>query len=472
MKKNILIVDDEKSICTFLALALEDEYEVYTADSPEQAYELLEKEKISLVILDLMLGEASGMDVLREIKEKDADIAVIMMTAYGDIKTSVEAIKQGAFHYLSKPVDIDELQHYIRQALEMQHLSRRVESLSAALEELEQRTYYGDIVGKSEPMQKIYQLIEKVKDIDTSVIITGERGTGKELVARAIHHDGARRNENFVSINCAAIPEGLLEEEFFGHAKGTFTGAIADKKGKLELADHGTLFLDEIGDMPLALQGKLLRVLQEKEMMPVGGVEYKKIDVRVICATNRNLMAMVQEGTFRQDLYYRLHVVNIHVPPLKERKQDIPDLCETILARLGKEMKRPAATLTPEAERFLLEYNYPGNVRELINILEYACIVCTDGKIDIKDFPGEMLGNQRLNAAMAGGMPIEGSIVLEELTPAEAVNRYLSGMAIKDVERLLIENALMKNPQSKRAAAKELGISDRSLFYKIQEYGL
>lgn len=471
MRKNILIVDDEKSICTFLALALEDEYVVFTAESPEQAYDILEKEKISLVILDLMLGEASGMDVLREIKTKDADIAVIMMTAYGDIKTSVEAIKQGAFHYLSKPVDIDELLHYIGQALEMQHLSRRVESLSAALEELEQRTYYGDIVGKSEPMQKIYQLIEKVKDLDTSVIITGESGTGKELVARAIHHEGARKNENFVSINCAAIPDGLLEEEFFGHAKGSFTGAISDKKGKLELADHGTLFLDEVGDMPLALQGKLLRVLQEKEMMPIGGVEYKKIDVRVICATNRNLMAMVQEGTFRQDLYYRLHVVNIQVPPLRERKQDILDLCKAFLARLSKEMKRPQAVLTPEAERFLLEYNFPGNVRELINILEYACIVCDDGRIDITDFPGDMMGLQRVTAG-ADGVQVPGGMIISEMTAEEAVSKYLNGMTIREVEKLLIENALVSNPQSKRAAAKALGISDRSLFYKIQEYEL
>ena len=465
MRRKILIIDDEKSICTFLAMALEDEYEVFTAETPKRAYEIFEEEKISLVILDLLLGETSGLEVLRELKARDSEVAVIMVTAYGDIKSSVEAIKQGAFHYLSKPLDLDELRHYIRQALEMQNLSRRVEGLSAALEELEQRTYYGDMVGKSEAMQKIYRLIDKVKDLDTNVIITGESGTGKELVARAIHREGSRRKENFVSINCAAIPEGLLEEEFFGHVKGTFTGAIADKKGKLELADHGTLFLDEVGDMPLALQGKLLRVLQEKEMMPVGGVEYKKIDVRVICATNRNLMSMVQEGTFRQDLYYRLHVMNIPVPPLRERKQDIPDLCASILARLAETMKRPAAALAPEAERFLLEYNYPGNVRELINILEYACIVCSEGKIEVNDFPGEILETQR-SARTAADQPAR------EMTSGEAVRQYLSGLTIKDVEKLLIKNALQENPHSKRAAARALGISDRSLFYKIQEYGL
>lgn len=471
MKKKILIVDDEMSICTFLSLALEDEYEVFTAQSSQSAYNILEKEKIALVVLDLLLGEENGLDILKSIKENSEEIAVIMMTAYGDIKTSVEAIKRGAFHYLSKPIDLDELQHYIKQALELQNLSRRVENLSAALEELEQRTYYGEIIGKSEPMQQVYRLIEKVKNLDTSVIITGESGTGKELVARAIHNNGARKNENFVSINCAAIPEGLLEEEFFGHAKGSFTGALVDKKGKLELADHGTLFLDEVGDMPLALQGKLLRALQEKEMMPIGGDKYKKIDVRVICATNRNLKSMVDEGSFRQDLYYRINVVNIHVPTLKERRQDIPDLCSNILARLCEKMNRPHVVLTSEAERFLLEYSYPGNVRELINILEYAMIVCADGKIDVKDFPGEVMEANRAAqngiTALGDGLQPEGKI-----TAAEAVKRYLSGMTIKEVEKLMIENALLSNPQSKRAAARELGISDRNLFYKIQEYDL
>lgn len=468
MKKKILIIDDEKSICAFLSLALEDKYDVFTAQAYDSAYEILEKEKISVVILDLLLGEESGLAVLKKIKEINPEIVVIMMTAYGDIKTSVEAIKCGAFHYLSKPLDLDELQHYISQGLELQNLSRKVESLSAALEELEQKTYYGDIIGKSEPMQKVYRLIDKVKNLDTSVIITGESGTGKELVARAIHNSGIRKNENFVSINCAAIPEGLLEEEFFGHTKGSFTGAVVDKKGKLELADHGTLFLDEVGDMPIALQGKLLRVLQEKEMMPIGGDKYKKIDVRVICATNRNLKTMVEEGTFRSDLYYRLHVVNIHVPTLKERKQDIPDLCSNILKGLCEKMKRPYMTLTSDAERFLLEYNYPGNVRELINILEYACIICTEGKIDIKDFPGEVLEAKRtvVNDLRDGWKNID------NMTAADAVKKYLSGMTIKDVEKLMIQNALESNPQSKRAAARELGISDRSLFYKIQEYHL
>ncbi len=454
----ILIVDDESSICTFLSIALEDEFDVLTANNSQQVFELLKKHKIHLIVLDLMLGDENGLDLLRNVKSQYPEVAVIMMTAFGDISTSVEAIKRGASHYLCKPVNIDELLLYAKQALEIQHLSRRVESLSTELVELEQRAYFGDIIGKSAPMQKVYQLIDRVKDVDASVVITGESGTGKELVARAIHRSGSRAKENFVSVNCAAIPEGLLEEEFFGHVKGSFTGAISDKKGKLELADHGTLFLDEVGDMPLNLQGKLLRVLQEKEMTPIGGVSTKKIDVRVLCATNRDLISMVQAGTFRSDLYYRLHVVNIHVPPLRERKQDIPDLCRAIIKRFANEMKRDFDGFTPEAERLLLKYNYPGNVRELINMLEYACILCNRGQVDVSDLPEAIFSESITETA--------------DLTAAQAVEKYLKGMSIRDVEKLMVECALAENPQSKRAAARQLGISERSLFYKIQEFKL
>ncbi len=457
MKQAILIIDDESSICTFLSLALEDEFEVFTANSSTQAFACMKKHKIHLVLLDLILGEENGLEILSRIKENWPEISVIMMTAFGDISTSVEAIKRGAFHYLCKPINMEELLLYARQALEFQHLSRRVESLSSELVELEQRTYYGDIVGKSLPMQKVYQLIDRVKDVDASVIISGESGTGKELVARAIHRNGLRRNENFVSINCAAIPEGLLEEEFFGHVKGSFTGAVADKKGKLELADHGTLFLDEVGDMPLGLQGKLLRVLQEKERTPIGGMMPKKVDIRVICATNKDLPAMVKEGTFRMDLYYRLHVINIPIPPLRERKQDIPDLCRSILKELSSQIKRSITGISPEAERILLQYSYPGNVRELINILEYACVLCNGDTISAEDLPEEISRNgSRQN----------------EITAQEAVKQYLGNMTIRDMEKLMVANALEQFPQSKRAAARQLGISERTLFYKIQEFDL
>ena len=457
MKPEILIVDDEKSICTFLELALEDDYEVTSAADTEGTMKIMRTRCINVVLLDLNLGAESGMDLLSLLKKEYPETAVIMMTAYGDIRTSVEAVKRGAANYLCKPVVMEELKIYIEQALQMQHLSRRVENLASEVEELEQRSYYGDIIGKSEPMQRVYKLIDRVKDADVSIVISGESGTGKELVARAIHKGGSRHGENFVSINCAAIPEGLLEEELFGHVKGSFTSAYADKKGKFELADRGTLFLDEIGDMPLALQGKLLRVLQEKEVMPVGGAVGKRVDVRVICATNKDLAGMVEEGLFRSDLYYRLHVVEIHIPPLRERRQDIPDLCRVILDRInaGKETK---LSISRAAEKMLLQYSYPGNVRELINMLEYARIMVSGDVIEPTDLPIEL----------ETGRDLKGS----EMTAARAVKRYLGQMTIKDVERLMIINAVEENPQNKKAAAKQLGISERTLFYKLSEYGL
>ncbi|MCR4711238.1 MAG: sigma-54 dependent transcriptional regulator [Clostridia bacterium] len=457
MKPGILIVDDEKSICTFLELALEDDYEVTSAVDTEGTMKIMQTQQIDVVLLDLNLGTESGMDLLSLLKKEYPETAVIMMTAYGDIRTSVEAVKRGAANYLCKPVVMEELKIYIEQALQMKHLSRRVENLTSEVEELEQRSYYGDIIGKSEPMQRVYKLIDRVKDADVSIMISGESGTGKELVARAIHKGGSRKNENFVSINCAAIPEGLLEEELFGHVKGSFTSAYADKKGKFELADRGTLFLDEIGDMPLALQGKLLRVLQEKEVMPVGGTAAKQVDVRVICATNKDLPGMIEEGLFRRDLYYRLHVVEIHIPPLRERRQDIPDLCRVILDRINTGKETPSR-LSRAAEKMLLQYSYPGNVRELINMLEYARIMASGEVIEPADLPVEL----------ETGRDLKGS----EMTAAHAVKRYLSQMTIKDVERLMIINAVEENPQNKKAAARQLGISERTLFYKLSEYGL
>lgn len=460
MRANILIADDERSIGAFLSLALEDEFNVFVANSAEEAMQILSKRKIHLLLLDLILGEVNGMDVLRDVRQRYPGTAVIMMTAFGNIDTSVEAIKLGAFHYLCKPINVDELMVYVRQALEFQHLSRRVESLSTELEEMEQRTYYGDIIGKSPPMQKVYRMIDRLKDVDASVIISGESGTGKELVARAIHRNGVRKNENFVSVNCAAIPEGLLEEEFFGHVKGAFTGAVSDKKGKLEMADHGTLFLDEVGDMPISLQGKLLRALQEQETIPIGGNTYRKIDVRVVCATNRDLLQMVREKAFRSDLYYRLHVVDIRLPALRERKQDIPDLCSAILARTSKSGREPVTGLTPEAQRLLLRYDYPGNVRELVNILEYACVVCTGSIIGVDDLPDDLrIADEEASADGAPKVP--------DVLPAA-----LRGLTIKEAERLMVRAALEAHPESRRAAAQQLGISERSLFYKIQEYGL
>lgn len=456
MKSGILIVDDEKSICTFLEMALEDNYQVYTAADTAGTFEIMHTKRINVVLLDLNLGAESGMDLLSLLRQEYPETAVIMMTAYGDIRTSVEAIKRGATNYLCKPVMIDELMLYIEQALQLQNLSRRVENLTNEMEELEQRTYYGDIVGKSEPMQRVYRMIERVKNAEASVVISGESGTGKELVARAIHRGGNRNKENFVSINCAAIPEGLLEEELFGHVKGSFTGALTDKQGKFELADRGTIFFDEMGDMPLNLQGKILRVLQEREVTPIGGTNPRQIDIRVICATNKDLAAMVAEGSFRKDLYYRLHVIEIHVPPLRERRQDIPELCKVFLDRVSEGKRK--IKLSENAGKALLRYQFPGNVRELFNMLEYASIMCSGDTIEIEDLPLD--SRQSIDAYK------------DEGTSLWAVQRYLSGLTIKDVERLMIKSVLEKNPHNMRTAAQELGISERSLFYKKSEYGL
>lgn len=456
MKPKILVLDDEQGICLFLSMSLEDDYTVLTANTPSQAYKILESQDISLVLVDLMLGRKSGLDVLKTIKVSHPSVAVIMMTAYGNVSSSVEAIKLGAHNYLQKPLNIDELKVFIAQALEFQTLNRKVEVYS---EELETRNSYANMVGRSQQMQKVYQLIDKLKRVDTGVLITGESGTGKELVARAIHFSGDRRDKPFITTNCAAIPDGLMEEEFFGHKKGTFTGAVADRQGKLELADGGTFFLDEVGELSLELQSKLLRAIQEKEIRPIGAASPKKIDVRYIAATNRDLWEMVKEGRFRQDLYYRLQVVEIRMPPLRERQQDIPLLCEHFLKRLSREKGQSASGLSKGAEALLMNYNYPGNVRELINALEYAMVISDGPVIEAEDLPESI--------RLGKGREVESSMGAEE-----AVKTFLADMSIKDVERLMVKAALERYPQSKRRAAASLGISERTLFYKIQDYGL
>ena len=456
MKPKILVLDDEQGICLFLSMSLEDDYTVLTANTPSQAYKLLETHDISLVLVDLMLGRKSGLDVLKTIKETYPSVAVIMMTAYGNVSSSVEAIKLGAHNYLQKPLNIDELRVFIAQALEFQTLNRKVEVYS---EELETRNSYANMVGRSQQMQKVYQLIDKLKRVDTGVLITGESGTGKELVARAIHFSGDRRDKPFVTTNCAAIPDGLMEEEFFGHKKGTFTGAVADRQGKLELADGGTFFLDEVGELSLEMQSKLLRAIQEKEIRPIGAASPRRIDVRYIAATNRDLWAMVQEGSFRQDLFYRLQVVEIRMPPLRERQQDIPLLCENFLKRLSREKGQSACSLSKGAEALLMSYSYPGNVRELINALEYAMVLSDGPVIEAEDLPESIrLGKGRETQSSMGA--------------EEAVKTFLADLSIKEVERLMVKAALERYPQSKRRAAASLGISERTLFYKIQDYGL
>ena len=454
MKPRIWIVDNEQGICTSLTFALKSLYEVRTFLSSVPLFEQLQRESCDVILLDLKLGDEDGLDVLRRIKEFDPSLSVIIMTAYASIGTSVEAMKAGAYTYLTKPLDLEELKIVLKQALEFRQLSERVSYLS---DELESSRHFDRIIGESRSMQRVYELIDTLKDIDSNVLITGESGTGKELVAKAIHEGGKRKDERFIVVNCAAIPENLLESEFFGHRKGSFTGADSDRKGKFELADRGTIFLDEIGDMPLALQAKILRVLQDKEFTPVGAGEPRKVDVRVIAATNRDLRTLIEEKKFREDLYYRLNVMSIDIPPLRERKEDILLLCDHFMQQNSFEMRKSISGMTLEAEELLMNYPYPGNVRQLANILEYACIVCRSGQIGVEDLPREV------RYEMQGSGQEENAALLES---------YLSTHSLKEIEKLAITQTLKKNGGRRDKTAEDLGISKRGLLNKINEYGL
>ena len=455
MKRRILIIDDELSTCTMLKLALRDSYEVKYAIDAMQGLSMFKAERFDLVLLDLIIGEHDGIEILKQIKDYDRDVTVIMITAFGNIKSSVEAIKNGAFNYLSKPIDMDELFVFIEQALRVKNLSAEILYLSDELKN--HRFQDHGIIGKSAAIRKVYTMIEKLKDVDTTVTITGESGTGKELVARAIHFTGKRKDKRFVVINCAAIPENLLEGELFGYKRGTFTGAMQDKKGKFEVADKGTVFLDEIGDMQLNLQSKLLRVLQYKEYTPLGSNEVHKTDVRIIAATNKDLEVLVKEGSFREDLFYRLNVVNIHVPPLRERKEDIPLLCQHFIEKFGREQNKRINKITPDAMEALMSYDYPGNIRQLANFIEHAMIISNGGTIDIKDLPGTVRGTLHYE---------------QEESYEKKFRERLSRMSIKEIERIAIEATLEKNDGKRGPTAKDLGISIRSLHNKIKEYGL
>ena len=451
MKPSLYIIEDEPSICVSLQFVLKEQYAVKTFNSSLPALACIEEAGADLVLLDLRLGNENGLEVLKRIKRINTHIEVIMMTAFGSIGSSVEAMKEGAFSYLTKPINMEELKAILQQAYAVRKLNDQIYYLSDALQS---KTRYDTIIGESPSMQRVYMLIDKVKDIDTNVLITGESGTGKELVARAIHETGCRHDERFIVVNCAAIPENLLELEFFGYKRGAFTGAVQDKKGKLELADNGTLFLDEIGDMPQNLQSKLLRALQEKEFTPVGGSRPIKFNAHIIAATNRNLSKMVEEGRFREDLYYRLKVMEIKMPPLRERKGDIPILCNYLLGKFSNELNKPIRAISPDAVEKLESLPYPGNVRQLANILEYACILCTDGIIRVGDFPDDV-GRTRGTDA-----------------PDEIIDRYLSGASIKEIERRAIEATLRRCNGHRAATAAQLGISKRGLLNKLKEYGI
>ena len=447
----LMIVEDEPAICSSLQFALEDDYEVYTANNEADAIDIIANGEIDLVLLDLRLGDSDGIEVLKKIKQLNDRMAVIIMTAYGSIQSSVDAIKAGAFYYITKPINIDELRMLLTNAAEYLNLKTKVNYLNDKITKLYE---IPGIIGVSSAMRSVFQQIDKIKNIDSTILITGESGTGKELVAKAIHYSGGRKDEPFEVINCAAIPGELLESELFGYEKGAFTGATHRKKGIFELAHKGTLFLDEIGEMDLRLQSKLLRVVQEREITPVGAGTRKKVDVRIICATNRDLRQEVASGHFREDLFFRLNVIIINMPPLRARIEDIPVLVQYFIDKYNQKMGRNITGIGTEALNYLCGYECKGNVRELENIIERAIVFAEGPQISVNDLPEEVVRSPRNTACNKKGM----------LIPI-----YI-GENLKDVEKKVILKTLKYLNDDKQETAKVLKISERKLWYKIKEY--
>ncbi|HDI00318.1 MAG TPA: sigma-54-dependent Fis family transcriptional regulator [Firmicutes bacterium] len=452
---NILVIEDNETMLEGISRTLERMgHRVVGVPDGLQGLEVCRKGDIDLVIADYRMQPMDGMEVLERVKRMDEDIDVVIITAYGTIELAVEAMKKGASDFITKPFSPDELKVRIDKVLEFRKARQRSQRLADENLYLRQEieVQYGEMVGSSEKMRKVFEKIEKVARTDSSVIIYGESGTGKELVARALHYRSPRREGPFVKVNCAALAEGVLESELFGHEKGAFTGAIRRKKGKFELANTGTIFLDEVGDIPPAIQVKLLRVLQEKEIERVGGEGPIKVDVRIVAATNRDLPKMVEEGKFREDLFYRLHVIPIYLPPLRERKEDIPELVRHFLRKKCAQLGRKVPEVDPKALELLMEYDWPGNVRELENVLERAIVLCEGDRIGPSDLP---LLVEREGDVLR--VP-EGEVPLPEM--------------LESLEKQLIERALEKARGVKAEAARILGIKTSTLYYKMEKYGM
>ena len=455
----ILVVDDEPNYLVVLSELLKDEgFEVLTAQRGEEAFRIVEEADLDLVITDMRMPGMDGVELLRTIKLYNANLPVIMITAFGEVEKAVIAMKAGAYNYLVKPFNNEELLVNIRKAIE--HYSLLRENLRLR-DEARIRYGFASIIGKNARMQEIYRLIEKVAPTPASVLITGESGTGKELVARAIHVNSPREKAPFISVNCAALPETLLESELFGHERGAFTGATSLRKGRFELADSGTLFLDEIGDMPLTLQSKLLRILQERSFERVGGDRSINVDVRIITATNRDLKNEVDEGRFREDLYYRLNVLHIHMPPLRERADDIPMLAEHFINKFSTMLNKPDLKISGEALRYLVGLPWEGNVRELENTIERAAILCSGNIIKPEDVHPDTM-NGKVETYWSP------DIDLEKFLPANLpLPEVLSG-----VEERMVKRALEEADYVQARAAEALGITKSLLQYKIKKYNL
>jgi two-component system, NtrC family, response regulator PilR len=451
-KSRIIVVDDEPGMREFLEIMLEKEgYSVETTADGRKAVEKIESRPFDLAIVDIQMPVMNGIEVLKRINEKKTDTTAIMITAFASHETAIEAMKLGAYDYITKPFKIDEIKLVIKKALEKRRLERENSRLR---KELETKYGFGNIIGRSSAILKVFDLIKRVAELKVNILITGESGTGKELVARAIHYTGIRQQGPFVPVNCGAIPETLMESELFGYRRGAFTGATRDKKGLFEEADGGTIFLDEIADLPIHLQVKLLRVLEDKTARPLGSTEPVPIDVRVVAATNKNLEEEVAKGRFREDLFYRLNVIKIVLPPLRERKEDISPLALHFIDKYSCEMQKEIRGISPKALEVLESYNYPGNVRELENMI-------------------------------ARGVALEASNVIRRETLPQPVNEVNSldigsgfsstaslDILLNDIEKKMIEKSLRSTDGNKTEAAKLLGITLRSLRYRLAKHGL
>lgn len=455
----ILIIDDEPNYLIVLSELLREEgFEVFTAQSGEQGLQIVRETDLDLVITDMKMPGMDGIQLLKAVKLFNRDLPVIVITAYGEIEKAVAAMHAGAYTYLTKPFNNQELIVNINKAVEHYSLLRENTRLR---EEVRSRYGFAGLVGRNIRMQHIYQLIEKVAPTPASVLISGESGTGKELVARAIHIYSPREKAPFISVNCAALPETLLESELFGHERGAFTGATSLRKGRFELADSGTLFLDEIGDIPMPLQAKLLRVLQERSFERVGGTKPISVDVRIVSATNKELKEEVEKGNFREDLYYRLNVVHIHLPSLRERADDIPLLIAHFISKYEKSLNKPGLEISPEALRFLTTLPWEGNVRELENTIERAAILCGNDRIEVHDVQIDSSGTPKEvepNIEIDLERMLHGGVILPD--------------AMNGIEKSMVRRALEEADYVQARAAEILGITKSLLQYKMKKYGL
>ncbi|MEZ0344330.1 MAG: sigma-54 dependent transcriptional regulator [Caldimicrobium sp.] len=445
----ILVVDDEKLTLKNLSYVLTKEgYEVKTAESGPLALKYLQAEEFDLVITDLKMEKVTGIDILEKCKELWPDTEVIMITAYASVDSAIEAMKKGAYHYITKPFKLDELRKVVKEALEKVSLKRENQKLKEELKKIKGESL--DIITKNPEMKKILEIAEKIAPTDCPVLILGETGTGKELLARFIHQKSLRKDRTFLAVNCGAFSEELLSNELFGHEKGAYTGAVSTKKGLLEIADGGTLFLDEITEMSLTMQVKLLRVIQEKEFMRIGGTQPIKVDVRFIAATNKDIRKEIEQGRFREDLYFRLNVVTLKLPPLSERKEDIPLLAYYFLKKYSQEMHKRVSQIDEKAMELLMEYDYPGNIRELENIIARAVALTNSEKIEVHHLPEEF----------------------QKFKFFTYRKRDQKLLTLEEQEKEYIKFVLKETGWNKSLAAQILGIDRATLWRKLKKYGL